>query len=293
MKHALEVSLVVLALTPNITSSAATRSLRAAQEENTSFAGTWEGRTNDPPGITVKIQEPEGKIGDIAFYFPQCDDPGGPWHVAGKSARPLLAPYVEGNTLTLGVRHDRCRRCSEPGREVKFRMALAGLNEARLSDLNERADSGSGLTLVGQTEARGGSAAAMKKGIAVELPVTSNAVPVPKADNEDSLIVTITHDGSVYFGVNLIGAAELREKVKRALSDRADKTLYIKADAQAPYGSLVKVLDSLRTAGVEGLTLLTGQRNVKEPGTLVSPKGLEMLVISRRPARSASRIEGR
>lgn len=139
------------------------------------------------------------------------------------------------------------------------------------------------------TEAHVSAAQKLQKGISVELPVTSNAVPVPKADNEDSLIVTVTYDGSVYFGVNPISTTELTEKVKGALSNRAEKTLYIKADARTSYANLVKVLDSVRTAGVEGLTLLTAQRDAEKPGTLVPPKGLEMLVASPRPlARSSS-----
>lgn len=120
----------------------------------------------------------------------------------------------------------------------------------------------------------------MQKGISVELPVTNNAVPVPEADKPDSPIVTVTYDGSVYFGVSPISPAELTEKLKAAYSNRTEKTLYIKADARAPYASVVKVVDSLGTAGVEGLTLLTAQRNVEEPGTLVPPKGMELRVVS-------------
>ena len=129
----------------------------------------------------------------------------------------------------------------------------------------------------------------MRKGITVELPVTRNAVPVLKADNEDSLIVTITYDGKVYLGVDPISTTEIAEKVKGALSNRVEKTLYIKADTRTPYVNLVRVLDSVRTAGVERLTLLTAQQDTEQPGTLVPPKGLELQVVSPRPmARSSS-----
>src|ERR1700680_3120914 len=119
---------------------------------------------------------------------------------------------------------------------------------------------------------------AMRKGISVEMPVTSNAVPMPDADQEDSLIVSVTDDGSVYFGVNPISPAALAENVKRGLSNRTEERLYIKADARTPYANVVKVLDALRTAGVEAPNLLTAQRDSSEPGTLVPPKGLEVLV---------------
>ena len=133
--------------------------------------------------------------------------------------------------------------------------------------------------LVRQNQTTGSLASAMRHGISVELPVTANAVPVPKAENDDSLIVTVTYNGSVYLGVSPISPTELAEKVRSALSNQAEKTLYIKADARTPYASLIKVLDSVRTAGVEGLTLLTAQRDAEEPGI---SKGLEMLVVSPR-----------
>ncbi|MGA2201369.1 MAG: biopolymer transporter ExbD [Terriglobales bacterium] len=119
---------------------------------------------------------------------------------------------------------------------------------------------------------------AMQKGISVELPVTSNAIPMPDADKEDALIVSVTGDGSVYFGVNPISPAALAEKLKGVLSNRTEKKLYIKADARTPYANVVKVLGALRTAGVEAPNLLTAQPDSSEPGTLVPPKGLEVLI---------------
>jgi biopolymer transport protein ExbD len=121
-------------------------------------------------------------------------------------------------------------------------------------------------------------AQAMREGISVELPVTSNAVPMPDADQEDSLIVSVTDDGSVYFGVDPISPPVLAEKVKGGLSKRTEKKLYIKADARTPYANVVKVLDAVRTAGVQAPNLLTAQPGSPEPGTLVPPKGLEVLV---------------
>jgi biopolymer transport protein ExbD len=112
--------------------------------------------------------------------------------------------------------------------------------------------------------------------MSVELPVTSNAIPAPDADLEDAFIVTVTDDGSVYVGISLTTTAALAERVKGGLSNRTEKKLYIKADARTPYASVARVLDALRTAGVEAPNLLTAQTGSSEPGTLVSAKGLEV-----------------
>lgn len=115
-----------------------------------------------------------------------------------------------------------------------------------------------------------------QKGISVEMPVTSSAIPVPDADQEDAFIVTVTDEGSVYVGIGLTTTAALAERVKGGLSNRTGKKLYIKADARTPYASVARVLDALRTAGVEAPNLLTAQTGSSEPGTLVSAKGLDV-----------------
>ncbi|MBZ5514608.1 MAG: biopolymer transporter ExbD [Acidobacteriia bacterium] len=134
------------------------------------------------------------------------------------------------------------------------------------------------------------TAQALKKGISVELAVTSNAVAMPDADKEDSLIVAVTHKGSVYFGIDPITPAALAEKVKGGLSTRTEKKLYIKADARTPYANVMKVLDAVRKAGVTAPILLTAQRETPEPGKLVPPKGLEVLVGPSSPSGAESTV---
>jgi biopolymer transport protein ExbD len=141
------------------------------------------------------------------------------------------------------------------------------------------------LTLTGSAPSIAAQSAAevhKQKGITVDLPPTSNAVAVPGADKDDALVVTVTPDGSVYLGVNLTSPATLADKIRDVLSNRSPKTLYIKADARTAYASLVRVLDAVRTAGVQQVTLLTAQRDSQSPGTLVPPKGLEMLIVTSR-----------
>jgi biopolymer transport protein ExbD len=129
----------------------------------------------------------------------------------------------------------------------------------------------------------------MQKGIHVELATASNAVTSPDADHEDSLIVTVTSNGSVYLGINPSTPAALAEQIKSLLSGREQK-VYIKADARAPYADVVTVLGAASTAGVEAPILLTTQPESPEPGTVVAPKGLEVLVGPPSPSGSESTV---
>jgi biopolymer transport protein ExbD len=113
----------------------------------------------------------------------------------------------------------------------------------------------------------------LQKGVSVQMAVTSGAVPVPDADNADSLIVTVTANGKLYSGINPINPSALDDELKRGLSIRKNKTLYIKADAHAPYTSVVEVLDAASRVGANGIVLLTSQPNASKRGT---PEGLPL-----------------
>ena len=58
---------------------------------------------------------------------------------------------------------------------------------------------------------------------------------------------------------------------------RAGKKAYIKADARATYADVEKVLSAAHKGGVNAPVLLTAQREPVQPGTLVLPKGFEVL----------------
>jgi biopolymer transport protein TolR len=122
------------------------------------------------------------------------------------------------------------------------------------------------------------NAQTMQKGITVDLPQTSNAVKVPEADNQNALIITVTANGSAYFGVTPIVPDAWAQGIKKDLASRTGAKLYVKADARTRYAHVMNILAALRTAGVDASTLLTAQADSPQPGTLAPPKGLEVLL---------------
>ena len=131
----------------------------------------------------------------------------------------------------------------------------------------------------GAVFAQSGANVPLQRGVSVQLAVTSNAVSVPNADQQDALVVALTADGSIYLRADRLLTPDLSERVRSVLSTRNDKTLYIKADARVPHARLVEVIDAVQKSGVEGLTFLTAQQDAADQGRRpVSPKGLEMRV---------------
>ena len=127
--------------------------------------------------------------------------------------------------------------------------------------------------------AQSGGNVPLQRGVSVQLAVTSNAVAIPNADKQDALVVALTADGTTYLRGEPLPAPALADRVRSILSNRKDKTLYIKADARVPYARLVEVIDAVQKSGVEGLTFLTAQQDAADQGRRpASPKGLELRV---------------
>jgi biopolymer transport protein TolR len=97
----------------------------------------------------------------------------------------------------------------------------------------------------------------LQKGVTVDMAKAENAVKMPNADKDDAIIIAVTRDGKTFLGRQEIGLDQISSEVKDQLSDRLDKTVYVRSDQRAKYGDVVKAVDEIRSAGVENLGLLT------------------------------------
>jgi biopolymer transport protein ExbD len=69
----------------------------------------------------------------------------------------------------------------------------------------------------------------------------------------------VTRDGRLFLspGNKEIGLDAVTDDVKDLITGRLDKTVYVRSDARAKYGDVVKAVDEVRAAGVENIGLLT------------------------------------
>jgi biopolymer transport protein ExbD/biopolymer transport protein TolR len=110
----------------------------------------------------------------------------------------------------------------------------------------------------------------LSKGITVELVQTKNPIAMQAADKEDAILISVTRDGKVYLGTDQFNdLPSLGTKVKDQLTNRVDKTVYLKSDSRARYERVVEVLDNLRAFQVDQIGLLTEQ--VKEGDAMAAP----------------------
>ena len=105
----------------------------------------------------------------------------------------------------------------------------------------------------------------------VDLAPTNNPHDMKNADRDDAIVVAISRDGGIYLGNNKLRKEELTDQIKDRISNRLDKTVYVKSDARAKYGDVVAVVDEIRSAGVDQLGLLTEKNQKDKPAAPPPP----------------------
>ncbi len=99
----------------------------------------------------------------------------------------------------------------------------------------------------------------------VDLAPTNNAQDMKNADKDDAIVVAISRDGNIFLGNNEVKKEDLSGQVKDRISNRIDRTVYVKSDARAKYGRVVEIVDEIRSAGVDQLGLLTEKTQNSRP----------------------------
>jgi biopolymer transport protein ExbD len=105
----------------------------------------------------------------------------------------------------------------------------------------------------------------LQHGVSVDLAQVTNTREMQDADKDDAILVAVTRDGTIYLGNNKISKEDLTGQIKDRISNKLDKTVYLKSDARAKYGDVVAVVDEIRSAGVDQLGLLTEKRPATAP----------------------------
>ena len=112
----------------------------------------------------------------------------------------------------------------------------------------------------------------LTKGVPVDLVRTRNPIAMQDADKDDAVLVAVARDGKVYLGSTPTPADQLPGKVKDMLTNRLNKTVYLKCDSRSRFEKVVEVVDNLRAGGVDQLGLLTDQiEQTKKAGAPAAP----------------------
>lgn len=93
----------------------------------------------------------------------------------------------------------------------------------------------------------------VQKGIDVKLPdTTADSGSTPQG----LIVLTLKKDLSVMINNTLIDMKMLQSELSRLYSTRADKTVFIRADAKVPYFRVIEMIDIAKSSGVEVLGII-------------------------------------
>ena len=103
----------------------------------------------------------------------------------------------------------------------------------------------------------------LTKGLSVELAKVNNPSDMPDADKDDAVIVGVSASGDVYLGSTKSDITQIADQVRDRISNKLDKTVFVKSDGRTKYGTVVKVVDEIRSAGVDNVGLITDRSEQK------------------------------
>ena len=94
----------------------------------------------------------------------------------------------------------------------------------------------------------------MMQGVDVSLP---EATAEPLESEKEHLIITIDTKNQVFINDFQVSVDGLGEKLRKILEGRSDREVFLKADKDISYGTVVQVMAEVKGAGVEKLGMVT------------------------------------
>ena len=97
------------------------------------------------------------------------------------------------------------------------------------------------------------TAPVIQSGIDVNVPKTA----LVRETSEERLIVSVKKDQTVYLQNEPVNIHELAGKIRAKLLDPTRQSIYLRADTDIPWGTAVTVLETLKGAGLENISVVT------------------------------------
>lgn len=92
-------------------------------------------------------------------------------------------------------------------------------------------------------------------GIPVELPETKASDAL--SDDQAPLVVTVQEDGAVSLQKNIMDADTLIARLQAIVAENPSVELYVRGDRRVPYGTVIGVMDMIKSAGMSRVKLVT------------------------------------
>jgi len=92
----------------------------------------------------------------------------------------------------------------------------------------------------------------LQSGIEVDVPKTKTVHEI----TEQHVVITVDKAQRIYVGNDPVNIHELGDKINAQLKKPQD-TVYLRCDESVPFGAFATVIDSLRQAGINNISIVT------------------------------------
>jgi biopolymer transport protein TolR len=93
----------------------------------------------------------------------------------------------------------------------------------------------------------------MTQGVEVDLPTTRTVRNLPQ--DSEHLVLTVRKDGKIFLDEYQVSMDELEDHLKRLVAGQR-KQLFLRADTEVPYGTVVRVMGEIKAAGIDKLGIV-------------------------------------
>ena len=94
----------------------------------------------------------------------------------------------------------------------------------------------------------------LQKGVDLVLPTATNRTDKP--DTADQTVVYIDSQNRLYVNAIEVPEPDVIARLQNVFETKTDRTVYLKGDKNATYGAIMKMMDALRKAGIDTVSLI-------------------------------------
>ena len=93
----------------------------------------------------------------------------------------------------------------------------------------------------------------MSQGIDVDLPQTKQVEVLPT--ESENMVMTVRQDGKIFLDEYAVELDDLENKLQVLVKEK-NKTLFLQADKNVPYGTVVDIMGRIKAVGIEKLGIV-------------------------------------
>lgn len=96
---------------------------------------------------------------------------------------------------------------------------------------------------------------------ALKLALPQSSQTKEGAGDKQTLVVSIPREGPIFLNTQPVTFEKLQEHLRESARNNPDTALSIRADTDAPFGMIVKIMDAAREANIQKVSAFTAAKN--------------------------------